>query len=192
MPFGDAPSRWQIASSALRVPAIEQRRAASTPFWTAGKDALCARLGCGEKGLASDEAVERLRIYGPKADALARRVGIVMVVMRRLLEPLCLILLAAAVVAAATGDEIGGAIIVAILVLSIGLDTLQEHRAVKAACSPRSIRLRCSSREVAYAKSHQLWSLARWVICNPVHSAVGDSTGAREIGGDSVPRASMG
>lgn len=115
------------------MPAIEQRRAASTPFWTAGKDALCARLGCSEKGLASDEAVERLRIYGPNADALARRVGIVMVVMRRLLEPLCLILLAAAVVAAATGDEIGGAIIVAILVLSIGLDTLQEHRAVRAA-----------------------------------------------------------
>ena len=54
-------------------------------------------------------------------------------VWRRLLEPLSLILLAAGIVSAATGDGIGGAIIVAILVLSIGLDTFQEGRAVKAA-----------------------------------------------------------
>jgi Mg2+-importing ATPase len=49
------------------------------------------------------------------------------------MEPLCLILLVAAVVAEVTGDKVGGAIIVAILSLSIGLDTLQEHRALKAA-----------------------------------------------------------
>jgi hypothetical protein len=36
---------------------------------------------------------------------------------------LCLIPQAAAAVAAGTGDDIGGAIVVAILVLSIGLDT---------------------------------------------------------------------
>ena len=105
----------------------------SAPFWTVGKDALCARLRCDDKGLSSIEIAERLRNYGPNADAPARRAGIVVVVLRRLLEPLCLILLAAAAVAAATGDGISGAIIVAILALSTGLDTMQEHRVVKAA-----------------------------------------------------------
>lgn len=115
------------------MPPIDQRQTGSAPFWTVGKDALCARLRCDDKGLSSIEIAERLRNYGPNADAPARRAGIVVVVLRRLLEPLCLILLAAAAVAAATGDGISGAIIVAILALSIGLDTVQEHRAVKAA-----------------------------------------------------------
>jgi Mg2+-importing ATPase len=44
-----------------------------------------------------------------------------------------LILLSAGIVSTATGDGVGGAIIVAILVLSIGLDTFQEGRAVNAA-----------------------------------------------------------
>src|SRR4029077_11844944 len=56
---------------------------------------------------------------------------------RGLREPLSLILLAAGIVSAATGDGVGGAIIVTILVLSIGLDTFQEGRAVKAAEVPR-------------------------------------------------------
>jgi len=129
------------------VPVTDRRPAAAAPFWTIGKSALCARLGCGESGLANGEAAERLKTYGPNADAPARRVGIVMVVLRRLLEPLCLILLAAGAVAAGTGDEIGGAIIVAILILSIGLDTLQEHRAVKAAQLLRqSVALKAEAR----------------------------------------------
>ena len=54
-------------------------------------------------------------------------------ILRRLLEPLSLILLAAGIVSVATGDTIGGSIIVAILVVSIGLDTVQEGHAVRAA-----------------------------------------------------------
>lgn len=49
----------------------------------------------------------------------------------RLLEPLSLILLGAGAISAATGDNVGGGIIVAILGLSIGLDTLQEGRATR-------------------------------------------------------------
>ena len=53
--------------------------------------------------------------------------------LRRLLEPLSLILLVAAIVSAATGDAIGGSIIAVILIVSIGLDTLQEGHAARAA-----------------------------------------------------------
>ena len=50
-------------------------------------------------------------------------------ILRRLFEPLSLILLAAGIVSVVTGDAVGGAIIVAILTLSIGLDTFQEGHA---------------------------------------------------------------
>jgi Mg2+-importing ATPase len=100
--------------------------AAPAPFWTRGQDALCTELGCSMAGLSAAEAVSRLLQYGPNSDAPPRRIGVAAAVCRRLLEPLCLILLAAAIVSALTGDEIGGSIIVAILALSIGLDTFQE------------------------------------------------------------------
>jgi len=109
------------------------RASAQAPFWTLDRETVLRGLGCGAEGLAADEASRRLERYGPNADKPARRIGIAAAVARRLLEPLCLILLAAAIVSALTGDDIGGAIIVAILALSIGLDTVQEGRAVRAA-----------------------------------------------------------
>ncbi len=71
--------------------------------------------------------------YGSNVDAVGKHASVANAVGRRLLDPLSLILLAAGIVSALTGDAIGGAIIVVILVLSIGLDTFQEGRAVKAA-----------------------------------------------------------
>src|SRR5471032_3403007 len=105
----------------------------TVPFWTLAKDALCAELHCSPDGLGSADAATRLAQYGPNSDAAPRHASAAGAILRRLLEPLSLILLAAGVVSAATGDTIGGSIIVAILALSIGLDTFQEGRAVKAA-----------------------------------------------------------
>ncbi len=106
---------------------------ATVPFWTRPKDELYAELRCGPDGLGSADAVARFDKYGPNSDSAPRRRSAAGALLRRLLEPLSLILLAAAIISAVTGDEIGGSIIVAILALSIGLDTFQEGRAVKAA-----------------------------------------------------------
>src|SRR5476649_2885449 len=102
-------------------------------FWTLAKDALCAELHCSPDGLGSADAATRLAQYGANSDLAAKRVSVGDAVLRRLLEPLSLILLAAGIVSAVTGDNIGGAIIVVILGLSIGLDTFQEGRAARAA-----------------------------------------------------------
>lgn len=108
--------------------------AASTrPFWTLSADAQRNLLGCGQGGLSTAEASARLARYGKNADAEHRQVNPMRAIIRRLLEPLSLILLAAGVVSIATGDVIGGAIIVAILVFSVGLDTFQEGHAEQAA-----------------------------------------------------------
>jgi Mg2+-importing ATPase len=117
------------------------------PFWTLGKEALCHRLHCSGDGLTTAEAAARLERYGANSDAPARKIGALRAILRRLLEPLCLILLAAAIVSALTGDEVGGSIIVAILALSIGLDTFQEGRAAKAAeVLRRSVALKAEVR----------------------------------------------
>ncbi|ACA20372.1 magnesium-translocating P-type ATPase [Methylobacterium sp. 4-46] len=103
------------------------------PFWTGSPEALAARLGCGLDGLSAAQAARRLAEDGPNGDRPARADGVLRAVLRRLLEPFSLILLAAGLVSIATGDWGGGVIIIAILTLSIGLDTLQEGHAVRAA-----------------------------------------------------------
>lgn len=102
-------------------------------FWTRAPAEIGARLGCGLDGLSTQEAERRLTQYGPNSDAEARADSPLRAILRRLLEPLSLILLGAGVVSVATGDATGGSLIVAILGLSIGLDTIQERHAVKAA-----------------------------------------------------------
>lgn len=113
------------------------------PFWTQTREALRQRLAAGDDGLSVAEAARRLASVGPNADAPPPRRGLARAVGRRLLEPLSLILLVAGLVSAGTGEAIGGAIIVAILALSIGLDTLQEGHANRAAeALSRSVALR--------------------------------------------------
>jgi Mg2+-importing ATPase len=112
-------------------------------FWTQSAPDLCARLQCTTEGLTDTEAQTRLAQYGPNADAPPQAKGLLAAVGRRLREPLSLILLGAGAVSAVTGDGVGGGIIVTILGLSIGLDTVQEGRANRAAeMLRRSVALR--------------------------------------------------
>src|SRR5439155_18040300 len=102
-------------------------------FWRLSAEALCAHLGCSLRGLTTSEAAERLDRFGPNSDAPPHIEGAARAILRRLLEPLSLILLVAGIISMLTGDDIGGLIIVLILALSIGLDTVQEGHAVRAA-----------------------------------------------------------
>ena len=106
---------------------------ALSTFWTQTAENLCATLDCQLGGLTEVDAAKRLAKYGPNSDATVKTDSVSRAIFRRLLEPLSLILLVAGIVSVATGDVTGGLIIVAILIISIGLDTLQEGHAVKAA-----------------------------------------------------------
>ncbi|MFZ3125693.1 MAG: HAD-IC family P-type ATPase, partial [Acidovorax sp.] len=107
--------------------------ASAQSFWNLPAKALCAQLQCSTEGLTDSEAQARLAQYGPNSDAPPQSKGLLVAIGRRLGEPLSLILLGASVVSVATGDGVGGGIIVTILGLSIGLDTVQEGRATRAA-----------------------------------------------------------
>ncbi len=116
-------------------------------FWRTSSEALCAQLGCSLQGLTATEAAKRLDHFGPNSDAPPRIEGAARAILRRLLEPLSLILLVAGFISMLTGDTIGGLIIVLILVLSIGLDTIQEGHAVRAAeILRRSVALKAEVR----------------------------------------------
>ncbi|MDN5000013.1 magnesium-translocating P-type ATPase [Bradyrhizobium sp. GCM10027634] len=126
---------------------LESPTHADTKFWRLSPLELCNRLGCGQTGLTAAEAAKRFNRFGPNSDAPARIEGAMRAILRRLLEPLSLILLVAGIVSMLTGDDIGGLIIVLILALSIGLDTIQEGQAVRAAeILRRSVALKAEVR----------------------------------------------
>lgn len=105
------------------------------PFWTRSLEQTCAALQASVSGLTAEAAATRLSQGGANVDVQPKRTATVVAAARRLLEPLVLILLAAAVVSALSGDGVSAAIIVTIILISVGLDTVQEARASKAAAA---------------------------------------------------------
>lgn len=108
-------------------------RPLTAPFWTLSVEGLCENVRSSPTGLSSSEAATRLTALGRNIDIEGARASPLKAIIRRLLEPLSLILLVAGIVSVETGDAIGGTIIILILTISIGLDTIQEGHAVRAA-----------------------------------------------------------
>jgi P-type Mg2+ transporter len=102
-------------------------------FWYLPTQALLERLSATPEGLSRNGAEDRLARYGPNTVAEPSRLDIVRKIGRRFAEPLVAILLVAAAISGATGDLGSFGIIVTVIVLSIGLDLFQEHRAERAA-----------------------------------------------------------
>jgi len=86
----------------------------------------------GPDGLTTRQAAARRRVHGanvladPPAAAWARDIG------KRLANPLVLVLLAASAIAALTGDAITFGFVILVVLLSITLDMVLEHRAGRA------------------------------------------------------------
>lgn len=104
----------------------------SEAFWCTSEAELLSRLGTTAAGLSGAEAADRLRTGGRNVVAEPARHHMLGKILRRLIDPLIAILIVAAIVSAALGDLASGAIILAILTASIGLEVTQEHSAEKA------------------------------------------------------------
>ena len=83
-------------------------------------------------GLTSAEAAERLARFGPN-QLKARRQSALLQFLSRFRNPLVLILLAASATTAATGDVTSATVVAVMVLLSVILDFVQEHRAGQAA-----------------------------------------------------------
>jgi Mg2+-importing ATPase len=84
-------------------------------------------------GLTSAEAAARLLRHGPNVLRPVRRRALAVEFLSRFRNPLALLLLAASAVSAATGDVTSFLIISMMVLLSVTLDFVQEHRAGQAA-----------------------------------------------------------
>ncbi|MFB1485210.1 magnesium-translocating P-type ATPase [Corallococcus sp. RDP092CA] len=96
-------------------------------------ESLRARLGSTPEGLPQREAASRLESLGPNALEARRRRPLPLELLRRLGNPLVLVLLVACGVSAVVHDLTSSIIIAAIVLVSVTLDFVQEHRANGAA-----------------------------------------------------------
>jgi Mg2+-importing ATPase len=102
-------------------------------FWLQDVAALLEQLNATSTGLASSEAAARLAHFGPNLLRPVRKRMLVLQFLAKFRNPLVLILLVASVVLALTGDVTSFFIIFLIVLISVTLDFVQEHRAGQAA-----------------------------------------------------------
>jgi P-type Mg2+ transporter len=87
----------------------------------------------GAQGLSERDAQLRLAQDGPNLIVTGRRRPLSLDILARFANPLVSLLLAASVLEAATGDFTSATVIMVMVVLSVAMDFLQEHRAGRAA-----------------------------------------------------------
>jgi Mg2+-importing ATPase len=117
-------------------PAIAQRlvdTAAAEP------EVLLKQLGTSNEGLTSETAAERLVALGPNLVAHERQQSLVQELIGRAKNPLNFLLLTLAALSYFLGDVRAAAVIVVIVLLSVSLAFLQEHRSNHAAARLRAM-----------------------------------------------------
>src|SRR4051812_45944211 len=103
-----------------------------TPWWRPTQATSLRVLHSGPQGLTQRQAASRLRRHGPNRLQTPAGPSLLKAIVSRLANPLVLVLLAASLISAFTGDAISFAVVAAMVVMSIALDMVQEHRAGRA------------------------------------------------------------
>jgi Mg2+-importing ATPase len=106
---------------------------ANLSYWRLASAELLAKLDANPDGLSNAEAAARLARFGPNLIRGERKRAVVLQFLSKFLNPLVIILLVASAISGATGDKASFFIISAIVLLSVTLDFVQEHRAGQAA-----------------------------------------------------------
>jgi P-type Mg2+ transporter len=103
------------------------------PFADPAVTELYVALQTSLKGLSTAEAAKRHEAQGPNLIEEPKRQRLLLGLLRRFANPLVLILLFAASIAALTHEQVSFLIIATIVILSVLIDFVQEHRAETAA-----------------------------------------------------------
>jgi Mg2+-importing ATPase len=98
-------------------------------FWDMPQRDLLTLIDATPAGLTSAEAGRRLRLHGPNSLVAESRFAPLIDFLRFFANPLVLILLAASTISIALGDHVGGAIIIAIVLLSVVVNFYVEFQA---------------------------------------------------------------
>ncbi len=98
-------------------------------FWDRPQEELLGLLQATPAGLTSGEAKRRLRLHGPNSLVQERRFAALLDFVRFFANPLVIILVVASVVSLSLGDQVGGLIIIAMVLLSVLLSFFMEFQA---------------------------------------------------------------
>src|SRR5215813_11018960 len=102
-------------------------------FWQKPLPTVLSELNARAEGLRSEEASTRLSQYGPNLLTVHPRRALLLEFLSRFRNPLVILLLVASGISALTGELTSFFIISAIVLMSVTLDFVQEHRAGHAA-----------------------------------------------------------
>lgn len=117
-----------------RIGAISKPPHSDSAWWLTDST---AERATDEAGLTTDEVHARLAEFGPNLFDVRQQQPLILQFLSRFRNPLVLLLLVASAISALTGEVANFAIIFAIVLFSVTLDFVQEHRAGKAAESLR-------------------------------------------------------
>ena len=101
-------------------------------WWQSPQADVIHRLQTSTTGLTDRQAKARLRRHGPNRLPAPQHPSLARLILSRLTNPLILVLLGASLISAITGDAISFAFVAVMVILSITLDLVQEHRAGRA------------------------------------------------------------
>src|ERR1019366_3201733 len=98
-------------------------------FWDRPLQELFQQLQATPAGLTTEEASRRLRLYGPNSLVQEHRFAALLSFFGFFANPLVIILIVASSVSLALGENVGGLIIIAIVLFSVILNFLMEFQA---------------------------------------------------------------
>jgi Mg2+-importing ATPase len=125
---------------------MSRRFTASTPvdtrparaveaYWSADADTLLQELRSAREGLSAAEAVRRLRAQGRNEIREHQSLTRTRVLVNQLRSPLLLVLIFAAAASALTGEWVDAAIVIAIVLATVGIGYSREYQAETAAAA---------------------------------------------------------
>lgn len=130
------------------------------------------KLSSSQQGLTTEQAAKRLIEYGYNQITRKKTQPLVVAVITRYANPLVAILLIAAIVSAFTGNILSAIIIILMVILSIGLDYLQNRRSLVAM---RHLRIHVAT--TATVMRNQQWTELPYEELVPgdiIHLSAGD------------------
>jgi Mg2+-importing ATPase len=114
-------------------------------YWALEPKDVARHLRAGPEGLSSAEAAERLAVYGPNELREQQPLSRLRVVVGQLRSPLLLLLVFAAGASALTGEWLDSAIVLTIVVATVGIGYSREYSAQATAAALRArVRVRAS------------------------------------------------
>lgn len=108
-------------------------KASHTPYFSRNIDTIIKDINTSYNGLSSDEALTRLKTYGPNAIPKSKAPGLIKVFCSQFASPLVYILIIAALFSVIIHEYVDAMFICAVLVVNAIIGTIQEFSAEKAA-----------------------------------------------------------